>query len=121
MVKKIITAMVAILVINLGVFASVGDSSVDSDFAKIKQKIAKMGTGPDAKIEVKLKDGKKLQGYVSEIGTDHFVVTDPKTKTETPVPYPQVRRASARRQNIILAIGIAAIVVLAVVVTKSAK
>ena len=121
MITKTFIALLAILVVNLGVFASVQRTVVDNDFAKVKQQVAKIGTGPDAKIEVKLKDGTKVKGFVSEIGNDHFVVTDPKTNAEIPVQYPQVRRASARRQNIILAIGIAAIVILAVVVTKSAK
>jgi hypothetical protein len=59
---------------------------------KIKSAIARLGAGPDARIEVNLKDKRKLKGYVSEVGDDHFVVVDNKTGAATTVPYPQVRQ-----------------------------
>jgi hypothetical protein len=36
--------------------------------AKVKTGIAKLGTGPEARLTVKLRDKTKLAGYVSQIG-----------------------------------------------------
>ncbi len=62
--------------------------------AKVKTEIAKLGTGPDARIEVKLRDKTKLKGYVSKVGDDSFALTDPNTGAETNVPYPSVTKAT---------------------------
>ena len=78
-----------------------------------------MGTGRDAAVEVKLKDGTKLKGYISEANDDHFVVTDAKTGSRTVVPYPQVKKA--RHGNLVMLAFIGAIAVIAVVVASSAK
>jgi DNA-directed RNA polymerase beta' subunit len=58
--------------------------------ANVRKRIVKLGTGLDAKVQVKLQDKTKLKGYVSKITEDLFVVTDPKTNAETTVSYPNV-------------------------------
>ena len=60
--------------------------------AKVKAGILKLGTGPAAPVEIKLRDGTKLKGYVAEAGDDHFVIVD-KTGASTEVAYPQVKQA----------------------------
>jgi hypothetical protein len=57
---------------------------------KIKQKVAKIGTGEDARITVGLKNQKSLKGYVTEVGGDSFVVTNFKTKEATTITYRDV-------------------------------
>ncbi len=59
---------------------------------KLKESIAKLGTGTDARVEVKLKDKTKLKGHVSEVGDEGFTVVDSKTGTSTRVIYPQVQK-----------------------------
>ena len=66
------------LVLNLAIapsaFAS-GNPEKEAKFAeKVKTNIAKLGTGPEAKVEIKLKDGTKIKGYVTEASVDKFVV-----------------------------------------------
>lgn len=77
--------------------------------SKVKTGIAKLGVGPDARIEVKLRDKTKLKGYVSQVSDESFVVADAKTGTTTEVPYPNV--ASVTGKNLStgakIAIGIA--------------
>jgi hypothetical protein len=46
--------------------------------AKVKEGIRKLGTGPDARVEIKLRDKTKLKGYVSEAAEDSFVIVDDK-------------------------------------------
>lgn len=60
---------------------------------KTRVEIRKLGTGPDAQVELELRDKTKVKGYVSEANENDFVVVDPNTKTSTTVAYPQVRKA----------------------------
>ena len=46
---------------------------------KVKTFVAKRGTGPKAKVTVKLKDNTKLKGYISQAGNDSFTLADSKT------------------------------------------
>lgn len=59
---------------------------------KLKEGVARLGTGTEARVEVKLKDKTKLKGYVSEVGGEGFSVVDAKTGRETRVAYPQVQK-----------------------------
>lgn len=59
---------------------------------KVQKEIAKLGTGPNARIELKLRDNTKLKGYVGEVGAHSFVVIDEKTGSATTVTYPQVKQ-----------------------------
>jgi hypothetical protein len=80
--------------------------------AKVKRELAKLGTGPEARIEVKLRDKTKLKGYISKLGEDSFAITDPKTGTETNVLYPNVTKATGANMStgakiaIVIGIGI---------------
>ena len=58
----------------------------------MKEGISKLGTGPEARVEVKLRDKTKLKGYVSEAGENSFVVVDEKTGATSTVTYPQVKQ-----------------------------
>src|SRR4051812_24318295 len=66
MFKKYLTTVLAVLVLNLafGATAFAGtDGEKEAKFAeKVKADVAKLGTGKDARVEVKLKDGTKLKG-----------------------------------------------------------
>jgi len=63
---------------------------------------------------IKLRDGKKLKGYVAQIADDHFVVVDVKTSAPTAVPYPQVKQVKGN--NLSTGAQIAIAVIIAVVV-----
>ena len=74
---------------------------------KVKTEIAKLGTGTDAKISVKLKDGTKIKGYIMEANENQFVVMNSKTGQAVPVAYPQVGQARGNNlsEGTILIIG----------------
>ncbi len=84
--------------------------------AKVKREIAKLGTGQDAQISVKLRDKTKVSGYVSKIGEDSFFVTEAKTGAETEVPYPNLTQVKGNNLHkgvvIAIALGIAIAVAL---------
>jgi hypothetical protein len=93
--QKLCALALASLLINLlccapfVVAAKQKDAALPPD--KVKAKIIKYGTGRDARVEVTLRDGTKLKGYVSAIETDRFVVADAKHGNTTNVAYDQVR------------------------------
>ena len=74
--------------------------------AKIKVSIAKLGTGPEAKLKIKLNDKTKLAGYVSQINDESFVMVDGKTGAATEVPYPNVTQAQGKNLSTGAAIAI---------------
>ena len=45
----------------------------------VRAAVAKRGTGPKAKVTVKLKDKTKLKGYISDASGDSFTLSDSKT------------------------------------------
>ena len=77
MFKKYLTLTLAVLALNVAFGATAFGTSSDEekaarDVAKVKANIVRLGTGTDARIEVKLKDGSKLKGYVSQINEKWF-------------------------------------------------
>jgi hypothetical protein len=118
MFHKVLTLVLAGLLVNL-VCAnptramSKGERGVD--FAeRVKKNIAKLGTGPEARVEIKLLDNRRVKGYVSEAGEDSFVVVDARTGVATTVPYPQVKQVKGNNLSTGAKIAIGAGVVIGV-------
>lgn len=116
---KVISLLLIALVVNLAtapspVFADSKDKEKANKHAeKVKTEIAKLGAGTDSKVQVKLKDGTKLKGYVSEINDEGFVVTD-KTGKSTVVPYNHAKQVGGKntKLGIIVLVGIAAFLII---------
>ncbi len=127
MTKKLLASLVAFLVINLVCVTSApAKPSVDRDAqfaARVKASIFKLGTGPAAHIEVKLRDGTKLKGYVAEAGEDRFVVVEEKSGASMDVPYPQVKQVKGNNLSTAaqIAIGVAFVVGVAGLLFVAAK
>jgi preprotein translocase subunit SecF len=96
MFKKVLSlVLVGFLVSVAGVRVTYAGSNAEKEIrfaAKVKEGISKLGTGEEARIEVKLRDKTKLKGYVSEAGEDSFVVVDEKTNATSKVSYSQVKQ-----------------------------
>lgn len=78
--------------------ASSNSEKEAKDAAKVKSALTKLGTGPDARVEIKLRDKTKLKGYISELGDDHFIVVQDKTGTATQIAYPQVQKVKGKNR-----------------------
>lgn len=63
---------------------------------QVKAKILKLGTGPEARVRVTLRDRARVRGYVSEAGEQYFVVVSPRTGVTTTIPYSQVRSVDGK-------------------------
>jgi len=65
-------------------------SGRDADAARARVKVDQVGVGSNARVEVKLLDGTKLKGYISDREQDSFTVTDRKTGASSVVRYAEV-------------------------------
>ncbi|MDQ1590197.1 MAG: hypothetical protein QOG71_824 [Pyrinomonadaceae bacterium] len=64
---------------------------------QVKVKVARLGVGDKARVTVRLKDGKKLKGYISQAKDEEFVVRDRKTDAPSVVLYRDVERVDSNR------------------------
>jgi hypothetical protein len=96
MLKKLLSVvLVGLLIATINVSAVHAVSSDDKEarfIAQVKESIARLGTGVNARVEVKLRDNTKLKGYVSEAGEDSFIIVNAKTDMPVAVPYPQIKQ-----------------------------
>jgi len=129
MFRKYLSLALMILVINLA-FGATAFAGTKADkearfAAKVKNEIAKLGTGTDARVEVKLRDKTKLKGYISQINENSFVVIADNTNTPTEVLYPQTKQVKGNNLStgakiaIGVAIGVAAFFIVAYIIFKS--
>lgn len=110
MFKKVLASVLVALVLNAvkvsPVYANSGQEKEARLIEKVKENIRKLGTGPEARAEVKLLDNRKLKGYIREAGDDSFVIVDEKTGAATIVGYPQVRQVKGRNRLTAAKVGI---------------
>ena len=118
MLTKLLALGLAGLLTNLICAASASaatNSDKDAQFIeKVRTSIAKLGTGPDARVEIKLRDGTRLKGYIRETSDEGFVVIDSKSGREQTVTYPQVKKVTGNNLSKGAQIAIAAGIVVGV-------
>ena len=93
--SKTRTVIVAGLLLSLVCYApaTVRARGKEGKFAERgKTAVATLGTGTDARVEVKLRDKTNLKGYIGGADESGFLVVDDKTGMATQIPYPQVRQ-----------------------------
>ena len=120
MFKKYLTFIITVLLINLTLsttaFAETREEKEAKFAEKVKVNITKLGTGKDAKVQVKLKDGTKLKGFISKINDDSFTVSNETTGTETEIPYPKAKQVKGNNlstgDKIWIAVGVTAVVLI---------
>ncbi|MGH9944812.1 MAG: hypothetical protein ACRD9R_20885 [Pyrinomonadaceae bacterium] len=64
---------------------------------QVKSKVARAGIGEKAKVTVKLKDGTKIKGYISQAREVDFIVRDRKTDQPSIVRYGDVAKLENNR------------------------
>ena len=122
MFRKVLSlALVGFLLSVAGVRSAYAGSKEEKAIrfaVKVKEGISKLGTGPEARIEVKLRDKTKLKGYVSEAGEDSFVIVDEKTSATSTVTYAQVKQVKGKNLSTAaeIALGVGIILVPIVIV-----
>ncbi len=107
--KKIISLTLVVLLMQLSFVHSTYAGTKEEKLAeKLKTEISKLGTGSGAKIKIKLKDGIKIKGYVTEVSENGFVVMNSETNKTVPVSYSQVKQAKGNNlsSGVIILIGV---------------
>jgi hypothetical protein len=95
MFKKVCSVVLSALLLQVAAIPAFAATSAEKDAKraeKVRTKLAKLGTGSDARIKLELRDKTKLEGFVKEAGADTFAVTDRAGATTT-VVYSQVKKA----------------------------
>ena len=122
--KKILTFIVAVLLMQTVFMNQTFAETKEEKFAgKVKTEIAKLGTGTDARIKVKLKDGSKIKGFVSEVSDNQFVVTNTETGQNTAVPYSGVKQVKGNNLStgVTLLIGLGVLLAAVLIIGSLAK
>lgn len=121
-VSLVLTLLLAVATNSVTAFAESSAEKEAQQTAKIKASIQALGTGEKAKAKLKLKDGTKLEGYVSAANDESFVLTNAKTATVTTVTYPQVKQVKGHNLStgtkVAIGVGILAAVAFAIVLAK---
>lgn len=92
MFKRIFLTMLStvLLASTLGL-QSVWAQTTDAEVAaRARAKVASLGVGRNARVEVKLRDKTTLKGYISATEQDSFTVADSKTGSSSNVRYAEV-------------------------------
>jgi len=108
MLKKICSAILAALLLQAAAVPTFAKTNAEKDAkraGKVRTQLSKLGTGTDAQVSLELRDKTKLEGYLSEAGSDSFTVTDREGKT-TNVPYQDVKKARGNNLSTGAKIGI---------------
>ncbi len=96
MLKRVLSiALVGLLLNMIGVNPVHAESKEEKEIRfieRVKDGISKLGTGAEARVEVSLRNKRKLKGYVSEAGEESFVVVDATSGAATTITYPQVKK-----------------------------
>ena len=120
MLKKILSLALVVLVFNLASAPRVRAETKGEKEARFAEKVRagvmKLGTGPQARVRVKLRDKTKAEGYVGRAGEEGFVLVDSKTGAETEIAYAQVRQVKGNNLStgakIAIGLGILAAVII---------
>ncbi|HSS22138.1 MAG TPA: hypothetical protein VLL54_18860 [Pyrinomonadaceae bacterium] len=89
MLKRFSAVMLASIVLlsAFGIQRAGAQTSGDQATEKIRAKVQKMGTGTNAKVEVKLRDNSQLRGYITDSNQDSFTMFDKNSGTNKTISY----------------------------------
>jgi len=109
MLKKLLSILLTALLTHVAVHAVYARSQDDAQTRRIqtvKVNVCKLGVGPEARVEVKLQDGRKLKGYIRETTEDSFIVVEEKTGTVTTVKYSEVTQLKGKNNLTAAKVGL---------------
>ena len=127
MLQRYLSIALVLLLANvlIAVPALAGPRGATQTVEQIKIKVAKLGVGEKARATVRLKDGTKIKGYISEARDSDFVIRDRQTNEPRTVSYQDVVKVEksgghSTARNIAIGVGIgvgAVLVVLAAIIS----
>lgn len=110
MFRKVLSLTLITLLINVAGASPVraGAQVVEQvrSVEKVKENIRKLGAGEATRVELKLKDGTKLKGFIREAGEENFSIVDTKTGAVTTLAYAQVRHVKGSNRLTAVKVGL---------------
>jgi hypothetical protein len=107
--------------------SSFASSEPENDAAlaqKVRAGILKLGTGPSSRVKLRLKDKRKLAGYITEAGDDSFVLTESESDAVSTIAYPDIAQVKGNnlstRTKIIIGVAIAAGIAITLYIVRGA-
>ena len=98
-VRKLSCLLLALLLVvaagDIPTLAQAKEEGRRSQSAQVKEAIARLGLGEEARLDVGLIDKSFHSGYVCEADEDSFVVMNPSTETRVRIGYGEVKRLKA--------------------------
>ncbi len=95
----VLKRMLAIMITGMLLTMAVGFRSVNAQsgqdyagVAKVRVDVLKLGVGEKAGVEVKLRDNRKLKGYIAEASEDSFTVVNSKNESNQRFAYADVEK-----------------------------
>jgi hypothetical protein len=78
---------------------------------KLRLKVAKLGVGEKARVTVRMKDGTKIKGFITQAGTNDFSMRDRNTGDPRVILYSDVARIEdnsghSTLRNVLIGVGI---------------
>ncbi len=90
--------------------AQMSASNNAADVEKIKANVTKRGTGEKARVKVKMLNGTKMKGFISQAGADSFTLSDSKTKETSTLAYSDVAQVKgtglSTTSKILISVGV---------------
>ncbi len=125
MLKKTLALFLCLIVLNTVNFAFVSANKTEAArIEKIKAGVSALGTGAEAKINVKLIDDRKLKGYINRIDEDSFTIIE-KSGVEKTVSYSDVKKIKGNNLSngtkILIGVAIAAAIIGVVVAILASR
>lgn len=99
MLAIMLTGMLLTMAVGFGPVnaQSVQDAVQDNArAAKVRGDVLKLGVGEKAGVEVKLRDNRKLKGYIAEASEDSFTVVNSKNESNQRLAYADVEKVKKR-------------------------
>jgi len=120
MIKKCLSLVLIGLMlygVNLQIISA--QTNTDNAVEKMKADVHRRGTGEKSKVVVKMRDGTRLKGFISQAGEDSFDLTNSKTKQITAIAYRDVaqvkKQGLSKGAKIAIGVGIAAAVTISLI------
>lgn len=87
--------LIGLLAFGTTVQSVFAQTQTDANTEKVKAVVAKRGVNEKKRVRVKMQNGSKMRGYISQIGDDSFTLTDSKTKQPVVIAYRDVSKVES--------------------------
>ncbi len=117
MTKKLVCILLVAMLAGTIPHSAAGQNREDQSVQRVKEGVAKIGTGEKSRVKVELKVGTRIEGYINQIDDQSFSVVDRKTGQSTSIAYTDVAKLKGKGMStavkivIVASVGLAAILI----------